>query len=154
MSRLGRLGAVSMLALGLVGLTGLGVAAWGHPHGAHESNEGVLVHITNGPNDPHRALMGLQMAALMSESKDVLVYLDVKAVDLVLKDSADVTFAHFPSSQTQLRRLLSGGNGVYVCPGCLKAAGKTPEDVMEGIHIANKEAFFDFTHGRILSFSY
>jgi predicted peroxiredoxin len=112
------------------------------------------VHITNGLNDPHRALMGLQMAVLMSESKDVLVYLDVEAVELVLKDSADLKFGHFPSSQTQLRKLMSGGSGVYVCPGCLKAAGKAPEDVMEGVNIAKKEAFFDFTHGRILSFSY
>ena len=154
MSRLGRLGVLSVVTLGMFGVAGLGVAVWGHPPGAHESDEGVFVHIANGPNDPHRALMGLQMAALMSESKDVLVYLDVKAVELVLKDAPDVTYGQFPSSQTQLRKLLSSGTGVYVCPGCLQAAGKTPDDVMEGVHIATKEAFFDFTHGRILSLSY
>jgi hypothetical protein len=36
----------------------------------------------------------------------------------------------------------------------LEAAGKSAEDLMEGIQVANKEAFFDFTDGRILTLDY
>jgi hypothetical protein len=40
------------------------------------------------------------------------------------------------------------------CPGCLKAAGKTESDLMEGVKIADKEMFFNFTTGRILTIDY
>ena len=43
---------------------------------------------------------------------------------------------------------------LMVCPGCLKAAGKSKEDVADGIQIADKKAFFDFTKGRILTLDY
>lgn len=116
--------------------------------------DGVFVHISHGSDDPHRALMGLQMAAIMAESKDVVVYIDISGVDLVLKDSKDITFSHFPSSLAQLTKLIDMGITVYVCPGCLKAAGKTPDDVMNGVKIAEKEGFFNFTKGRILTIDY
>jgi hypothetical protein len=49
--------------------------------------DGIVVHITHGADDPHRLLMGLQMAAGMVETHDVLVYFDVKGVEAVLKDA-------------------------------------------------------------------
>jgi len=116
--------------------------------------DGVFIHISNGTNDPHRVLMALNMAAIMAEDKDVLVYFDIKGVEVVLKDAIDLEFSHFPSSKTQLKNLMEKGVHFYVCPGCLKAAGKTEADVMEGMKIAEKEAFFNFTKGRILTLDY
>jgi hypothetical protein len=40
------------------------------------------------------------------------------------------------------------------CPGCLKSAGKTADDLMPGVAIADKKQFFSFTKGRILSLDY
>ena len=117
-------------------------------------SDGIFVHISHGSDNPHRALMGLQMAVIMAESKDVLVYIDIKGVEIVLKNSPDITYSHFPSSKAQLKKLINAGVTVYVCPGCLKAAGKTPEDVMDGVKIAEKEGFFNFTNGRILTIDY
>lgn len=116
--------------------------------------DGVFIHISNGTNDPHRVLMALNMAAIMAEDKDVLVYFDIKGVEVVLKNATDLEFSHFPSSLTQLKNLIEKGVHLYVCPGCLKAAGKTEADVMEGVKIAEKEAFFNFTSGRILTLDY
>ncbi|MDZ7334747.1 MAG: DsrE family protein [candidate division KSB1 bacterium] len=116
--------------------------------------DGVFVHISNGTNDPHRVLMALNMAAIMSQDRDVLVYFDIKGIEVVLKDAPDLTYSHFPSSLTQLNNLLQRGVPIYVCPGCLKAAGKTEADVMPGVMIAKKEAFFNFTKGRILTLDY
>jgi intracellular sulfur oxidation DsrE/DsrF family protein len=98
--------------------------------------------------------MGLQMSVIMSEEKDVLVYFDIKGIELVLKDSEDHTFAQFPGSKTQIEKLLSKNIDVFACPGCLKAAGKTEADLMEGVKIADKERFFSFTDGRILTLDY
>jgi predicted peroxiredoxin len=117
-------------------------------------SDGLFLHISNGTNDPHRVLMALKMAEIVAETKDVLIYFDIKGVEVVLKDAVDLQFSHFPSSKTQLKALLEKGVPIYACPGCLKAAGKTPEDLMEGIQVAEKEAFFNFTNGRILTLDY
>jgi hypothetical protein len=41
-----------------------------------------------------------------------------------------------------------------VGPTCLKAAGKVPDDLAPGIQIADKDRFFTFTKGRILTMDY
>lgn len=116
--------------------------------------DGVFVHISRGDEDPHAVLMALKMATLMSADRDVLVYFDLKGVNVVLKDAPDVTFPTFDSSKSQLKVLRDKGVPLYVCPGCLKASGKQPEDLMPGAKIAEKEAFFSFTNGRILTLDY
>ena len=118
-----------------------------------ETRDGVFIHISHG-DDPHRVLMALRMAEIMAEDKDVAIYFDISGVGVVLEDSPDIGHEHFPSSQAQIEKLLKSGVYVCVCPGCLKAAGKTPEDVMKGVQIASKEAFFTFTKGRILTLDY
>jgi predicted peroxiredoxin len=116
--------------------------------------DGVFVHISHGSDDVHRVLMGLQMAMLMAEDKDVLVYFDISGIEVILKESKDLIYSHFPSSHTQIQNLLAKNVTLVACPGCLKAAGKSPEDVMPGIKIADKETFFNFTAGRILTIDY
>ena len=121
---------------------------------AEPPRDGVFIHISHGADDPHRVLMALTMAELMAPDRDVLVYLDIRGVEVVLADAPDLTFSHFQSSRTQIARLLDLGVPIYACPGCLKAAGKTPDDLAEGIQVADKEAFFTFTEGRILTLDY
>ncbi|MBD3235002.1 MAG: peroxiredoxin [candidate division Zixibacteria bacterium] len=117
-------------------------------------NDGVFIHITKGPSDPHEVLMALQMAVIMAEDKDVLVYFDIDGVRNVLSDSKDIAFEHFPSSHTQLTELIKMEVPVMACPGCLKAAGESAEDLMDGVMVADKERFFNFTNGRILTLDY
>jgi len=121
---------------------------------AAETRDGVFIHISHGADDPHRLLMALNMANMMSADHPVLVYFDIRAVEAVLKDSKDVQFSHFPSSKTQLSDLAKRGVTLMVCPGCLKVAGKTPADLAPGIQVADKAKFFSFTSGRILALDY
>ena len=90
----------------------------------------------------------------MAADKDVLVYFDISGIDVVLSDAADISYTEFESSRPQIATLLELGVPLYACPGCLKAAGKTAEDLADGIQVANKDAFFDFTDGRILTLDY
>jgi predicted peroxiredoxin len=99
-------------------------------------------------------LMALSMANMMADDHDVLVYFDISGVDAVLKDSPDITFAHFPSLQNALTSLRAKKVVLMACPGCLKAAGKSKEDLADGIQIADKTTFFSFTKGRILTLDY
>jgi predicted peroxiredoxin len=121
---------------------------------AQETRNGVFIHITHGADDPHRVLMALSMADIMCEDQDVLVYFDIKGVEVVLKDSKNLTYSHFASSKDQLATLPKKGVILMACPGCLKAAGKTKDDLATGVKIADKKAFFSFTKGRILTLDY
>jgi len=118
------------------------------------AGDGVFIHVSHGSEEPHRVLMALSMAEKMAEDKSVLVYFDITGVNVLPKDAEDLTFGDFPSSKTQIAKLLKKRVGLYACPSCLKAADKSAEDLMEGIKIASKEAFFDFAEGRILTLDY
>lgn len=121
---------------------------------AAEKRDGVFLHITHGEQDAHRVLMALNMAAMWAVDHPVLVYFDIKGIEVVLKDSKDITFAHFPSSKTALADLLKKDAVIMACPGCLKAAGKTAADLAPGIKVADKSQFFGFTEGRIITLDY
>ncbi len=116
--------------------------------------DGIFIHITESYNDPHRVLMPLKMALMMSADKDVLVYMDIHAVELLVKSAKDLNFADFESVQTYINKLAEKKVGVYACPTCLKIAGFTPADLLDGVQVANKDRFFDFTKGRIITLDY
>jgi len=116
--------------------------------------DGILIHITEGYNDPHKVLMPLKMAVMMSEDKDVLVYMDIHAVELLVKDAKDLNFSGFESFQTYIKQLVDKKVGVYACPTCLKVAGYTPDDLMDGVQTAQKDKFFSFTKGKVITLDY
>jgi predicted peroxiredoxin len=98
--------------------------------------------------------MALSLADKMAEDKDVMVFFDIEGVEVVMKDSDDITFEAFESSKTLLGKLLANNVLIEVCPMCLKAKGYTMEEVMSGINLAEKDDFFNFTNGRILTLDY
>jgi predicted peroxiredoxin len=139
---------MACLACVLIASTGTATAV------AEQPRDGVFIHVSHGGDDPHRVLMALSMAGIMSEDRDVLMYFDIKGIDVVLKSSDDLSYSHFPSSKTQLAALPKKGVILMACPGCLKAAGKTADDLAPGVQIADKDRFFSFTKGRILTLDY
>lgn len=116
--------------------------------------DGIFIHITKGYDDAHEVLMPLKMASMMAQDKDVLVYLDIEAVNIVVKDAKDVQFHEFESAHTYLKKIKELGGTIMACPTCLKIAGFKPEDLREGVEVANKEKFFNFTKGRIITLDY
>lgn len=117
-------------------------------------SDGLFLHVSSGPENPHRFLMPLQMAVTMSETNDVLIFFDIESVYGIVKDAPEVSHAGFPSSRTQIRKLADMGVTLMVCPGCLKAAGYAPDDLLDGVQVADKGTFFNFTEGRILTIDY
>jgi predicted peroxiredoxin len=116
--------------------------------------DGVFIHITQCYNDPHRVLMPLKMATIMANDRDVIVYMDIHAVNLLVRSAKDIEFADFESAHSYVRQLIERKVGVYACPTCLKIAGFKPEDLLEGVQLAQKDRFFDFTRGRIVALNY
>lgn len=118
------------------------------------AKDGVFIHISEGYDHPHRVLMPLKMAAIMSENKDVIVYMDIDAVNLLVKGAKDLEFEGFDSFQAYIKQLVNSNVGIYACPTCLKIAGFEANDLVDGVKIAEKEKFFNFTAGRIISLDY
>jgi predicted peroxiredoxin len=121
---------------------------------AEPAKDGVFIHITVGYDDAHRALMPLKMATLMADDKDVLVYMDIHAVNMLVKGAEDLTHDGFESARTYIDQLLEKGVGIYACPTCLQVAGFEADDLMDGVQTAQKDKFFNFTKGRILTLDY
>jgi len=141
----------AILACTLIAAAGAGAA---DGPAAAEGRDGLFIHISHGQDDPHRLLMALSMAAMMSEDHPVLIYFDITGVDAVLADAADVTYSHFAPLSQQLATLRERGVTMMACPGCLKAAGKGAGDLAAGVQVADKSRFFSFTTGRILTLDY
>jgi predicted peroxiredoxin len=98
--------------------------------------------------------MPLKMAVMMSKDQDVLVYMDIHSVELLVKGAKDLNFSDFSSAQAYIKDLLANNVGVYACPTCLAVAGFKPEDLMDGVQVAKKDTFFNFTKGRIITLDY
>ncbi|HTX88017.1 MAG TPA: DsrE family protein [Bacteroidales bacterium] len=118
------------------------------------AKDGILIHISSGYGNSHKVLMALKMALMMSKDKDVLLYLDIDAVKLVLKDSKDLKFDEFPTLKELLQQLIAAKVMIMACPTCLKIAGKSETDLIPGVVVARKDAFFSFTKGRIVTLDY
>ncbi len=118
------------------------------------TKDGIFIHISESYNDPHRLLMPLKMATIMAEDKDVIVYMDIHAVNILVNDADDISLAGFETAKTYIKVLLEKKVGIYACPTCLQVAGFKTDDLAEGIQVAQKDKFFSFTKGRILTLDY
>lgn len=118
------------------------------------TKDGVFIHISSGYDNPHKALMPLKMALMMSNDKDVAIYMDIEAVRMVLRDSKDLAFADFPNLKDLLGQLTAKKVLIMACPTCLKIAGKGENDLIAGVTLAEKDKFFNFTKGKIITLDY
>jgi predicted peroxiredoxin len=117
--------------------------------------DGVFIHISHGTDSPHRLLMALKMAVTMAEGKkDVLVYCDIEAVKVLTSSAKDVVMEGFPTSHELLARLGVLKVVVLACPTCMKVAGIEQRELRTGVRVAERDLFFSFTKGRILSLDY
>jgi predicted peroxiredoxin len=120
----------------------------------NQQTDGVFIHLKNSYGEKHSVLMAFKMAELMSKDKDVIMYLDIDAVNLIVQEAKDFALEGFESYQTYLSRLIESNTHIYACPACLAHANIDKEDLLDGIEIAQKEKFFNFTKGRIISLDY
>jgi predicted peroxiredoxin len=141
------------LVAGLLFLAG-SCANVSEQEGKTVEKDGVFIHITESYGDAHRVLMPLKMAVMMAEDKDVIVYLDIHAVEFLVKGAEDISHEGFESAHTYIQALVEKNVGVYACPACMQVAGLDPVNLLEGVQTAQKDKFFDFTKGRIITLDY
>ncbi len=119
-----------------------------------KKTDGVFIHISKGADDPHSVLMALMLADKFSTSNDVLVFFDKDGIDMVTEQAPNLEMEPFDSSDDIIERLLNRGVDILACPACMTVAGVEKEDLKNGVKLAEKERFLDFTEGRILTLDY
>ena len=121
---------------------------------ADPPTDGAFIHISKGSADTHDVLMALMLADKFSASNDVLVFFDKEGIEMVTKDAPNLEMEPFDSSDEIFERLVNMNVSILACPACMKVSGVEKEDLREGVQVAEKEQFFDFTEGRILTLDY
>ena len=119
-----------------------------------EKTDGVFIHISKGAEDAHDVLMALMLADKFSTSNDVLVFFDKEGIGMVSEDAPNLEMDPFDPSDEIFKRLVNRGVEILACPACMEVAGVEQSDVRNGVKIAEKERFLDFTEGRILTLDY
>jgi predicted peroxiredoxin len=116
--------------------------------------DGAFIHISKGAADTHTVLMALMLADKFSTSNDVLVFFDKDGIEMVTKDAPNLEMDPFDASDDIFERLMENGATILACPACMTVAGVDENDLRPGVKLAEKEMFFDFTEGRILTLDY
>lgn len=116
--------------------------------------EGLFIHVKQGADHPQEVLMALSMANKFSLDYDVLMYFDIKGIEMVTKDAPNLKMDPFGSSDDLFNNLVDKGVTIFACPTCMKVDGIKPSDLRGGVKLAEEDMFFDFTDGRILSIEY
>jgi predicted peroxiredoxin len=119
-----------------------------------KKTDGVFIHISKGEADTHDVLMALMLADKFSTSNDVCVFFDKDGIDMVSKDAPNLEMDPFDPSDDIFERLVNLGVDILACPACMKIAGVEEGDLRNGVKLAEKEKFLNFTEGRILSLDY
>ena len=121
---------------------------------ANPKTDGAFIHISTGSADTHDVLMAMMLADKFSTSNDVLVFFDKEGIEMVTKDAPNLEMEPFDNSDEIFERLVNLNVTILACPACMQVAGVEKEDLREGVQMAEKEQFFDFTEGRILTLDY
>ena len=82
------------------------------------------------------------------------MFFDIEGVRLLTQSSEDIEMEHYLTLYDALNKLVEHKILIMACPMCVNAAGIELEDLRDGVIIAEKEKFFKFTKGRILTLDY
>ncbi len=116
--------------------------------------DGIFIHVKQGADNAHEVLMALGMANKFAPDHDVLMYFDIDGIEMVTNNAPDLKMEPFGSSDELFRKLVDQGITIFACPSCMQVAGVKPSDLRSGVTVAEKDMFFDFTDGRILTIDY
>ncbi len=102
-----------------------------------EQGKGLNVIITSSDRQAQMMAMVLSVQAIKEHAKEINIVLCGSAGDLTLKSTDTETFFPSKNSPTMLlKTLLKLGASIQVCPLYLPNTGKTTDDLIDGITVA------------------
>ena len=99
-----------------------------------EQAKGLNVLVTSADRQAQMMAMVLAFQAMKTHDKEVTMVLCAAAGDLALQSTETETFLPLNKSPSMLlKALLEMGASIQVCPLYLPSAGKTTDDLIEGV---------------------
>jgi predicted peroxiredoxin len=150
------LGGIAVLAW-LLGSAGAGEQAAKKPAQPGPNKPTLVINLTSGESDLHAVAMGLHFAEHgLADSREVVVFVNVKSPPLARKDLADsVRFQDMPPIKQMIAKLQQGGAKMVVCPMCAEVMGVKAAELAPGIKmIQYRKQIFDHLHANSVVFSY
>lgn len=109
-----------------------------------EQGKGLNVIVTSADRQAQMMAMVLSVQTMKEHGKEVNMVLCGAAGDLALQSTNTETFLPLKKSPTMLlNMLLENGASVQICPLYLPNAGKTTDDLIEGITVAKPPVVAD-----------
>ena len=101
-----------------------------------EQAKGLNVIVTSADRQAQMMAMVLSLQTMKTHGKKVTMILCATAGDLALQSTETPTFLPLNKSPTMLlKKLLQMGASIVICPMYLPTAGKTTDDLIEGITV-------------------
>ncbi|MBU1413964.1 hypothetical protein KKC22_20815 [Myxococcota bacterium] len=102
-----------------------------------EQAKGLNVIVTSADRQAQMMAMVLSFQTMKEHGKEINMVLCGAAGDLALQSTSTETFLPLKKSPTMLlNKLLTMGASIQICPLYLPTAGKTADDLIEGITVA------------------
>ncbi len=116
----------------------------------------LLINLTAGGEDLHKATMALQLANhAIDDGREVVLFLNVRAPVFASQDCPrGLSFGPNPPVSEMLAKLIGRGAKVHVCPHCMEAVGLTAGDLVDGAIVTNREKLFANLRAGTYTFSY
>lgn len=125
-----------------LGLAGLSAMLGGQAFSEIEKKEKYIIVITNGGNDPNRAIFALLMAEVVANKEwgKLHVWMTLEGADLANRKKADKIespiFKKFGNAQDLMKKVKDKGAWFGVCPPCAEYAGAVGDDKYEFVEKA------------------
>jgi predicted peroxiredoxin len=132
------------LAILVMAVAGMAFACGEEKETSQQPSKEIVINLTVGKGDPHRATLALLMAdSAVKTGHKVTLFLNVDAVELATKDLPDtVKFFQFPSVRELMAQLVGEGATILACPVCLNAAGIPADQLIDGVVLATPNDLF------------
>ena len=115
-----------------------------------EDNGKLFINLTS--DEPWRSDMALAFAnANLKQGHPVTVFLNVKGVHLAAKNPQPGGSDNGPK---MIAKLLANGGQVIICPMCMKRAGLTQADLIDGITMGGPAVTFKAMYASDVQMSY
>ena len=115
----------------------------------------IVINLSSGPNNPHAALMALELAAqAVRDEREVTLFFSIHGV-LFLKKNAAKELGFSEKRLEEIRAILNAGQVTAIAsPQCLKAMGMTAAELPPKVSLATPDLLFGplDRHGAVFSF--
>ncbi|WP_432799661.1 hypothetical protein [Poriferisphaera sp. WC338] len=122
-----------------------------------KQSDGILIHITSNihtPEHQRKILTALNLAVTLADDHNVRIFCDAQGINLLLEENPSFNLPMLGSTNQLINQLIDKNVPIYASLASLQAQEYVPEQLQQGIQIAEKSHFFSFPNPRVITLDY